>query len=305
MMQQNEIVNRDVRRVVRCSACFQPGHNRRNRRLCTVWRERHIERMRLNETAPVAVHIQVQPQPRVQEPRVQEPRVQEPRVQEPVVQQRRIHRPLSQRLRAQQPQPYVINLSREPQVQLTVTPRVSADFASARIETLIAAALSNINPNNALAEEANNLIQGAVNIFSTEITNRTGNNEYTSRSMRQLVEVITTLTNRIMMAEAHLITRAQSTLTKTYIKNIKIVKTLGEQEVDRTCTICMDELEFKNIINTNCNHTYCLECVSGYANSIKHKTCQPTCPMCRGRLEQFNTHSDEVEVGLIHLINTL
>ena len=95
--------------------------------------------------------------------------------------------------------------------------------------------------------------------------------------------------------------------TKTHIQKLQIVRAVDEQEPghESTCTICLDTLETSNIIHTNCNHVYCLACVSGYVDSIKTKTCLPTCPMCRGKLDHFNTYSDDVHRELTNAIQAL
>ena len=94
--------------------------------------------------------------------------------------------------------------------------------------------------------------------------------------------------------------------TKTHLKKLQILRCREEETGhESTCTICMDELQPTNIIHTNCKHVYCFDCVSGYINSIKDKTCLPTCPMCRGKLDCFNTYSHGIHTELTNTIQAL
>ena len=51
------------------------------------------------------------------------------------------------------------------------------------------------------------------------------------------------------------------------------------EEDDNTCPICLDN---KTLIKLNCNHEYCVDCISYLCSDIC--TLQKQCPMCRVKL---------------------
>ena len=71
------------------------------------------------------------------------------------------------------------------------------------------------------------------------------------------------------------------------------------QDLYSNCNICFETFPTDDIIHTNCNHTYCLECLVGYINSIKDKTSIPNCPACRNALSEFKVHSYQNQDDLI------
>lgn len=52
------------------------------------------------------------------------------------------------------------------------------------------------------------------------------------------------------------------------------------------CPICKESLSDKNVCNTKCGHTYCMNCI------IKHSNNDKRCPLCRKEVFEIN-HSQE------------
>ena len=215
-----------------------------------------------------------------------------------------------------QPPNYALTLNRfptpvepqlEPRGRLQTRLRNADDMRPLRRAHLMVTAGLNPHPNNAIVQETASQVQSAFHTFHNEITLRNGSNFHTSTSIHQFIDILNGIAADIDMAETIAARRrVPRNTTKNFIKNIKIVRAVDEdQEEEHICTICLEELEKSHVIHTNCNHSYCLECVSSYSNSIKDKTCKPNCPMCRGELNEFNTHSDEIHTQLTTFIEAL
>jgi hypothetical protein len=60
------------------------------------------------------------------------------------------------------------------------------------------------------------------------------------------------------------------------------------------CSICYEEVENTNIIQTNCNHTYCISCFKKYL-TIKSETFHNkiTCPYCRQHIHCISLNNDD------------
>lgn len=71
------------------------------------------------------------------------------------------------------------------------------------------------------------------------------------------------------------------------IKSIYIIdkNTIEEKE---ECPICYEEnIESNDILETNCNHRFCKNCICNYVDSFKSYKV-PTCPLCRTDITTFN-----------------
>ena len=67
-----------------------------------------------------------------------------------------------------------------------------------------------------------------------------------------------------------------------YLKALSIVYSPLSNEVElKECPICFDEFQPNCLLRTNCNHSFCIECMQHHTNEFKNKTCEPTCPYCR------------------------
>ena len=214
----------------------------------------------------------------------------------------------------------IVRPENEPTGNLAMRTTPQADMIAARMMELMSRAAYNPHPNNAIAQQAYGQTQGAMQIFQHSLMTRTGYNRSTSSYMRDYIRLLSSIANQAERAERIATRRLNSAIrrqeainsvmadritTKTHIKNLKIVRQTEVVESEYTCTICLETLDISNVINTNCNHSYCLDCVSGYANSIKDKSHKPNCPMCRGVLDQLNTHSDELHQQLNTVIQGL
>jgi len=53
---------------------------------------------------------------------------------------------------------------------------------------------------------------------------------------------------------------------------------------EASCPICFDTTIKGKLLHTNCSHSFCLDCLKNYTDSIKDRTCKPNCPYCRTEL---------------------
>lgn len=96
------------------------------------------------------------------------------------------------------------------------------------------------------------------------------------------------------------------THTKTYLKEMVIEMVENNINTDPCdCTICFDAFSPCNIIHTNCNHALCIDCISGYSESIKDNTRKPTCPTCRTEFVKLNTYDTLTTTQLTQMIQQL
>ncbi len=49
-----------------------------------------------------------------------------------------------------------------------------------------------------------------------------------------------------------------------------------------TCSVCLNDISFNDICNTNCNHDFCEKCLDEWFK--RNKT---TCPLCRGIITHY------------------
>lgn len=94
--------------------------------------------------------------------------------------------------------------------------------------------------------------------------------------------------------------------TKSYLKELVVV--CAEEEVDDgrvECGICFEEFCKGVTVLTNCKHAYCYSCIEGYAESIKDKTCKPTCALCRGDLCELTVFNEVMKKITMKLIKEL
>mgnify|MGYP001342858428 FL=1 len=55
-----------------------------------------------------------------------------------------------------------------------------------------------------------------------------------------------------------------------------------EETIDNSCSICMESLDNKNIVNTKCKHKFCLSCIIN--NHNYNKNTGNLCSICRTEL---------------------
>jgi hypothetical protein len=59
------------------------------------------------------------------------------------------------------------------------------------------------------------------------------------------------------------------------------------------CSICYDEVENNNIIQTDCNHHYCIPCFKKYLSIKKENNTNLTCPYCRQHIKSVSLNNQE------------
>jgi len=91
--------------------------------------------------------------------------------------------------------------------------------------------------------------------------------------------------------------REQKLKTKKTKKGIRneICPVCPVYPVCPVCPVCYDDIEKKNYIVTNCNHTFCNNCLF---KSLKKKSC---CPICREEIFNFNEINDLEDNDVIDL----
>ena len=93
--------------------------------------------------------------------------------------------------------------------------------------------------------------------------------------------------------------------TAEYLKECNILNVSSTTEDAHDCPICFESKNASYIIRLNCDHGFCLECMKGHINAIKDKTCLPTCPCCRGEINEFKIISRRIIGELYHNITKL
>ena len=94
--------------------------------------------------------------------------------------------------------------------------------------------------------------------------------------------------------------------TSAYFKEITLVQdlTITEDAPKCACPLCFDDFAATDVVVTNCNHSFCGDCVKGFSTSIKDKTKIPNCPMCRTNLTEFKVGSQQVYEDIQnHILN--
>jgi len=87
--------------------------------------------------------------------------------------------------------------------------------------------------------------------------------------------------------------------TASYLKEMSVVledahSSSAEKKEAYDCPLCYEGCCYKNVIQTNCGHSYCLDCMKNFATSIKDKTIEPACPLCRGTIQELKTRNGEI-----------
>jgi hypothetical protein len=103
--------------------------------------------------------------------------------------------------------------------------------------------------------------------------------------------------------------------TSHYLKEMSVILDLTtsvevEQEAEKSeekydCPLCYEVCEFKNIIETNCCHSYCLDCMKNFTTAIKDKTTKPGCPLCRTEIKELFTRNKDIHCEYMRHIESL
>lgn len=103
----------------------------------------------------------------------------------------------------------------------------------------------------------------------------------------------------------------QITNTSHYLKEMSVVLDLTasehtEKNVEKyDCPLCYDGCDFTNVIETNCCHSYCLDCMKNFTTSIKDKTTEPACPLCRSEIKELFTRNKDIHCEYMRHIESL
>jgi hypothetical protein len=77
--------------------------------------------------------------------------------------------------------------------------------------------------------------------------------------------------------------------------NVKIneIKTC-KYDIDKNeCPICFDMYNIEKNVYTNCNHSFCTECIKKHLDTFLDKPI-PTCPICRGDITELSVYSSSL-----------
>lgn len=61
---------------------------------------------------------------------------------------------------------------------------------------------------------------------------------------------------------------------------------------ENECCICMDEKQ-TNMCKLNCSHEFCVDCISQLLDKCLNENKQPTCPLCREKIDEIYTQKLE------------
>jgi hypothetical protein len=77
------------------------------------------------------------------------------------------------------------------------------------------------------------------------------------------------------------------------INEIKTCYTCKTNKQINECPICFDIYNGENDVYTNCNHSFCTECIKKHLDTFLDKPV-PTCPICRTDITQLSIHSSSL-----------
>jgi hypothetical protein len=84
--------------------------------------------------------------------------------------------------------------------------------------------------------------------------------------------------------------------TSAYLKDISLIHDINNTDTTTSCDcpLCFEPITATDSIVTNCNHSFCVTCINGYATAIKNNTKKPNCPMCRTDITTFTIGNQKV-----------
>ena len=94
--------------------------------------------------------------------------------------------------------------------------------------------------------------------------------------------------------------------SSAYFKEMSFINdfTIAEDAPRCDCPLCFDAFPATDVLVTNCNHSFCVTCIKGFATANKDKTKKPECPMCRTDLTEFKVGNQQIHNEISeHLLN--
>jgi hypothetical protein len=86
-----------------------------------------------------------------------------------------------------------------------------------------------------------------------------------------------------------------------YISSIRVI--LNEKVIENgaqmECPVCYCDVDCKDFAETDCQHSYCKDCVSRNIVSFNEKHCRPTCPFCRTDIKTVSVHCQDFLEDLV------
>jgi hypothetical protein len=81
-----------------------------------------------------------------------------------------------------------------------------------------------------------------------------------------------------------------------HVRNIEVVlhNETVEDGVECECPVCYCALETETILKTNCNHSYCKDCIVRHVTSFLTNTTVPTCPFCREHIVSIKVPNEQL-----------
>jgi hypothetical protein len=65
-----------------------------------------------------------------------------------------------------------------------------------------------------------------------------------------------------------------------------------EPEIELECPVCYCDHVKNSTVLTNCNHSFCKECIKMHIVTFKNRSLVPTCPMCRSNISTLSCDND-------------
>ena len=81
-----------------------------------------------------------------------------------------------------------------------------------------------------------------------------------------------------------------------HVRNIDVIlhnETI-EDGVECECPVCYCALDTETILKTNCNHSYCKNCIVRHVTSFLTKITVPTCPFCREHIVSIQVPNEQL-----------
>jgi len=79
-----------------------------------------------------------------------------------------------------------------------------------------------------------------------------------------------------------------------HVRNIEVVLHNETVGAGVECPVCYCTLETATFLKTNCNHSYCKDCIVRHITSFSTKTSVPTCPFCREHIVSVKVPNEEL-----------
>ena len=249
----------------KCSRCNQPGHNRSNRRKCSLFNEYPNYCYLTNSNAPPpSTHYE--PGRSIWWNGANPPRV------HPIVVPIPVDVPLIEH------EPFVIDTNTDFIVGSIAHRRVLINYKIDELKDKLFRLIERhrVNNNNSVCLYHECLIT----LFSLDITRSSDSDlNHHTQTIQIIEQYINTQTPQVPSS-------------KRILKITKIIDSSYENPT--MCAICFEDKEFNTFCETNCNHKVCVSCMGCLIKNRSDNIHTPIkCPMCRSNIISLSCYHDE------------